>query len=198
MHGWRRQREAHGRRRQEEALGRRRQREAHGRRRQEEALGRRRQVEELARLRDSLPASRGLWNGGRSLLPPPPPFSRAGRHSSVDHNWGCCEIISRHWRRCGIIGRHWRCSSLLRWETSQEPHKFPKRKVIQPPHPPPVEGLIEDTVEHVLQCHMVEPQPLCSLLSPSSTGSSSWWVRSVRVGGREESEGPIAGKWAFY
>ncbi len=31
----------------------------------------------------------------------------------------------------------------------------------QPPHPPPVEGLIEDTVEHVFQCRMVEPQPLC-------------------------------------
>ncbi len=29
--------------------------------------------------------------------------------------------------------------------------------------------------------------------SPSSAGSSSWWVRSVRLGGREESEDPIAG-----
>ncbi len=52
------------------------------------------------------------------------------------------------------------------WGTSQEPHKFPKRKVIQPPHPPPVEGLIEDTVEHVLQCRMVEPQPLCCVAEP--------------------------------
>ncbi len=54
-------------------------------------------------------------------------------------------------------------SSLRHWGTSQEPHKLPKRKVIQPPHPPPAEGLIEDTVEHVLQCRMVEPQPLCCI-----------------------------------
>ncbi len=33
--------------------------------------------------------------------------------------------------------------------------------MIQPPRPPPVEGLIKGTVEQVLQCHMVEPLPLC-------------------------------------
>ncbi len=29
--------------------------------------------------------------------------------------------------------------------------------------------------------------------SPSSAGSSSWWVRSVKVEGKDESEDPIAG-----
>jgi len=71
--------------------------------------------------------------------------------------------MGHHWRRCGFAGRHWRRSSLLRWGTSQEPHKFPKRKVIQPPPPPPVEGLIKGTVEQVLQCRMAEPQPLCCI-----------------------------------
>ncbi len=49
----------------------------------------------------------------------------------------------------------------VHWGTSQELHKFPKREVIQPPHPPPVEGLIKGTVEQVLQCRIVEPQILC-------------------------------------
>ncbi len=38
--------------------------------------------------------------------------------------------------------------------------------MIQPPHPPPAEGLIEDTIEHVHQCRMVEPQPLCCIAEP--------------------------------
>ncbi len=33
--------------------------------------------------------------------------------------------------------------------------------MIQPPHFPPVEGLIMGTVEQVIQCRMVEPQHLC-------------------------------------
>ncbi len=186
------------RRRQGEAHGRRRQGEAHGRRRQGEALGRRRQGKELERLRDGLLASRGLWNGhqalkgGRSLLPPPPPFPRTGccrffsRHrgccSFVSHNWGCsrfsrhwrlcrfdschwrhCSFDSCHWRHCSFVGRNLGHSSLLCWGTSQEPQKLPKRQVIQPPHPPPVEGLIQGTIKEVLECRMVEPQPLCRI-----------------------------------
>ncbi len=55
----------------------------------------------------------------------------------------------------------WGTPTLFRWGTSQETHKLPKRQVIQPPHPPPVEGLIQGTIKEVLECRMVEPQPLC-------------------------------------
>ncbi len=135
-----------------------------------------------------------LKGGRSLLPPPPPPFPRTGcrsffsRHrgccSFVSHNWGCSRFFSRHWRLCSFDSRHWRhcsfdschwrhCSfvgrhlghsSLLCWGTSQEPRKLPKRQVIQPPHPPPVEGLIQGTIKKVLECCMVEPQPLCRVI----------------------------------
>ncbi len=49
------------------------------------------------------------------------------------------------------------CNSL------QELHKLPKCQVLQPPHSPPVEGLLKGTFEEVLEGRIVVPQALgCS------------------------------------
>ncbi len=231
----RRQGEALGRRRQGEAHGRRRQGEELERLR-DGLLASRGLWNGLQALKGgrTLPPPPFLRPGCRSLVGRH--WSTIGhnwgRCSFIQHRWGRCSFIGLQWNGLrglldwnrlwnsllvdselldGLLDCHWRCSSLRRWGTSQEPHKLPKRKVIQPPHPPPAEGLIEDTVEHVLQCRMVEPQPLCciavplgkhpyvsTLLTEAAQGPEledalfgvgsfcqGWW--------KEESEDPIAG-----
>ncbi len=70
---------------------------------------------------------------------------------------GAGSVGSRNglWSRlCGLLERRGLRNSL------QELPKFPKRQVFQPPHSPPVEGLLKGTIEEVLEGRIIVPQAL--------------------------------------
>ncbi len=78
------------------------------------------------------------------------------RHPGV-----CCSFDSRN---CRFIAHHLRHTSHFSWGTCQRLHKLPKCQVVQPPHPPPAEGLIQGTVEEVLEGPIVVPPHVIALL----------------------------------
>ncbi len=67
--------------------------------------------------------------------------------SFIGHHRRYCSFVGRLWRCCSFVTRHRRHCSLLSWGTCQELHKSPKRQVVQPPHSPPIEGLIQGTIQ---------------------------------------------------